>query len=261
MRLKSPDLLFAAIIVGLTLVVALARIRSGNIEYETMPFWMAPVGILMVLFIPGYCIVTGILPAIGSEKTLLLSLGISASISVVGGIILNLTPWGLTPATWSLLLSLIAVIGIILSWRQRRDHARNFETGVPSLQKEHVVIFGWAGLILVSSVLIAYFSSKQTETTYSQLWAIPSATAEGHYEIQIGIRNEEMQPEVYDLYMDINGRLLNEWSAISLEPGKEWITTVELLEQPSQPIQISLYRNDDGSNVYRWLHLSPEAFK
>ena len=261
MHLRHPDLLVVFIIILLTLILGISGIRSGNIEYETMPLWMAPLGILMVLFVPGYAIVSAMLPKVGSEKTLLLSLGLSISISAVGGLVLNLTPWGLTPATHSLLLGTIAYIGIFLAWRQRRNLSQNFEMGVPSLHKENIVIFGLAGYILLGAVVIAYISSRQTETTFTQLWAIPTVTAEGTYEIQIEIRNEEKQLETYNLYIDIDGRLLDEWSTIQLETGGQWTTNFQLPDKPSRPIRISLYRIQDLDKVYRWLRVSPDAFK
>lgn len=261
MHRKHPDLLVALIITVLILVISLSGLRAGNIEYETMPLWMAPFGILMVLFIPGYAIVSAALPKVGSEKTLLLSLGLSISISAVGGLVLNLTPWGLTPTTRSLWLSVIALVGIILAWQQRRTHPHDFDIGLPSLQQENIAIFGLAGFVLLGSVLIAYVSSKQAETTFTQLWAIPLMTTESRYEIQIGIRNEEKQSEIYNLYIDEDGRRLEEWSEIPLELGGEWTTTVQLSDKPSRPIRISLYRVNDLNNVYRWLRLSPEAFK
>jgi uncharacterized membrane protein len=261
MHRRYPDLLLLLVIAGLTLVVGLSGLRANNIEYETMPVWMAPLGISMVLFIPGYAIVTAVLPNIGSERTLLLSLGLSIAISAIGGILLNLTPWGLTPGTWAIWLSTIAIIGIILAYRQRRTFSQNFEMGVPSLQKENIAIFGLAGFILLISVLIAYISSIQTETTFTQLWAIPNVTPEGRYEVQIGIRNEEKLPEVYNLYIEVDSQRLDEWPTIPLESGSEWITVYQLPEKPNRPIRILLYRINDMNHAYRWLRISPEAFK
>lgn len=261
MQSKHPDLLVVFIISLLTLILGISGIRSGNIEYETMPLWMAPLGILMVLFVPGYAIVSATMPKLGSEKKLLISLGLSISISALGGLVLNMTPWGLTPRMHSLWLSSIALIGIIIAWYQRRTHNHNFEVGVPVLHKENIIIFGLAGYILIGAVLIAYISSRQTETAFTQLWAIPTVTTEGTYEVQIGIRNEEDLSETYNLYIDINGRRLDEWSKIPLKSGDEWTTTISLPEKPSQPIRISLYRIQDPVNVYRWLRISPETFK
>lgn len=261
MRLKHPDLFIVLIITLLTLIISISGIRSGNIEYETLPLWAAPLGILMVLFVPGYVVVAAMLPKVGSEKTLLLSLGLSVSISVVGGLVLNTMPWGLTLVTESLWLSTISFVGILFAWRWRRTHVHEFETGLPSLQKENVAIFGVAGLILLGSVSVAYISSEQKETTFTQLWALPTVTADGKFEIQIGIRNEEKQFENFNLYIDIDGKRLEEWPTIPLEARGEWVTNVELSHIPDRPIQISLYRVKDLKNVYRWLRISPEAFK
>jgi uncharacterized membrane protein len=261
MRRKHPDLLAILIITLVTLILSLSGLRAGNIEYETMPLWMAPFGILLVLFIPGYAIISAILPKVGSEKTLLLSLGVSISLSAVGGLILNLTPWGLTVITQSLWLSSISIIGIIFAWHRRKTLDHNFEMGVPSLRKNNLIIFGVAGLFLLVSVLMAYTSSKQAETTFTQLWAIPGVSEEGNYQIQIGIRNEEKQSETYNLYIEVDGRNLDEWAAIPLQSGNEWTTVYQLSGKPSRPIRISLYRISDIQNVYRWLRISPEEFK
>jgi len=258
---RHPDLLVMLIVTVLTLLISLSMLRSGNMEYETLPLWMAPLGILMVLFIPGYAVVAAMLPKVGSEKTLLLSLGLSLSINVVGGLVLNMTPWGLTVITQSLWLCTISLLGLIFAWHQRRTFDRNFETGVPSLEKGNVIVFVVAGLFLLISVFMAYQSSQQTETTFTQLWAIPAVSEEGSYQIQIGIRNEEKQPETYDLYMEVDGRRLNEWPEIPLPAGGEWVTIYELSKKPNQPIRISLYRISDLNEVYRWLRISPEAFK
>lgn len=261
MRLKHPDLLVILVITLLTLTLGISNLRAGNSEFETLPLWMAPLGILMVLFIPGYAITSAILPHIGSERILLLSLGLSISISAVGGLALNLTPWGLTPTTCVTWLSLITLISLIYAWRQRGSSTKSFEIGVPTLQKENIAVFGWAATILLGSVLITYVSSKQAETTFTQLWAIPLRTAENQYEIQIGIRNEEKQPETYNLYIGVDGRRLEEWPEIPLESGNEWTTVVQLVDKPSNSIRINLYRVNDLNKVYRWLRLSPEAFK
>ena len=264
MHLKYPDLLAALSIVVIVLVIVFAGGRSGNIEYETMPTWTAPMGILMVLFVPGYSVVAWLLPDIGSEKTLLLSLGISLSLSALGGILLNLTPWGLNVLSWSLWLCAISLIGIMFAWLQRRSDAQNFDVGLPHLHWENIVIFGLAGFILLGAVLISRVSSRRAETTFTQLWAIPSVLTENRddlYSIQIGVRNEEQKLDVYSLYAEVDGRRLDEWDEIRLEPGHEWITTIKLYDIPVESIQIYLYRVDDMKSVYRWLRVSPDAFR
>ena len=129
------------------------------------------------------------------------------------------------------------------------------------MQRENIAVFGWAGFILLGSVLIAYVSSKQAETTFTQFWAIPTVTAESKYAIQIGIHNEEKRPETYNLYIDVDGRRLEEWPTIPLDSGDEWTVLFQLPDKPSRPIRLSLYRINDLNNVYRWLRLPPEAFK
>src|SRR5579859_1447416 len=99
MRLKHPDLALAT-------AIALA-----NVVWAFLPFRLPVIGTILALplvFIaPGYTL-TGALfhrRSLDRAYRLLLSLGISVSIVIAGGLVLNALPAGLRPSSWSALLA------------------------------------------------------------------------------------------------------------------------------------------------------------
>ena len=70
-------------------------------------------GVPFVLFLPGYVLTSALFArrTIRRAEVLLLSLAFSVSIVVIGTLILNWLPWGLTTTTWTALLLAVTVIG------------------------------------------------------------------------------------------------------------------------------------------------------
>ena len=114
MRLKHPDLTLAA-------AIALA-----NVVWAFLPFHLPIVGTALALpliFIaPGYTLTGALFHRRSLDRTyrLLLSLGISVSIVIVGGLLLNALPVGLRPSSWSLLLACLTLVFAALGAYLRR---------------------------------------------------------------------------------------------------------------------------------------------
>lgn len=70
-------------------------------------------GFLMVILLPGYSTLRALydMRSISYAKIILMSLGISVCIASVIGVILNFTPWGLTPASTSL-TQFVVILGL-----------------------------------------------------------------------------------------------------------------------------------------------------
>ncbi len=117
MRLKSPDL------------IVISAISLANIGWTFLPFRLPVIGTALALplifLAPGYT-VTGALfhrRSLDSAYRLLLSLGISISIVIAGGLLLNLLPVGLRPSSWSLLLACLTLVCAALVAYLRRKTA------------------------------------------------------------------------------------------------------------------------------------------
>lgn len=114
-REKIPSDLLAAIILALaTLVFTLTPLSDLPVR--------VPLGLLMVLFVPGYTLIAALFPKIGDldgiERTAL-SFGLSIAVVPLIGLGLNYTPWGirLIPVVVSLAIFTVAMAAAAY-WRR-----------------------------------------------------------------------------------------------------------------------------------------------
>ena len=258
MRLKSLTIVISAFITVLTLAVTFYNIQTGRGEY---PAWFMPFGIAMVLFIPGYAVTLAILPEVDRATILLLSLGLSICLDVAGGFVLNYSPWGLHPFSWAVWLSGISLpTWIIAAYRRSTvPSAITSRSLTPKWDWKVVTSFSLTGILFIAAVLIARYAAEHTQTTFTQLWAIPGKDGKG-YVIQVGISNRELESIHYDLYVESRGITINHWVDIVLAPNETWTVSMPLMEKPQYPITFQLYKQDSLTEAYRMVHLVPASF-
>jgi uncharacterized membrane protein len=98
-----------------------------NAVWVCVPTHFAVIGIVLALplvfLAPGYLLIEILTQKREHETTihLLLSIGLSLSIDVLGGFVLNIIPIGLMPITWGLFLSALTVICALLCMVKRRQ--------------------------------------------------------------------------------------------------------------------------------------------
>src|SRR5579859_3336673 len=99
LRLKHPDLVLAT-------AIALA-----NVVWAFLPYHVPAIGtalaLPLVFITPGYTLTAALFHrrSLDMAYRMLLSLGISVSIVIAGGLVLNALPGGLRPSSWSALLA------------------------------------------------------------------------------------------------------------------------------------------------------------
>ena len=137
-REKIPSDLLAAIILALaTLVFTLTPLSDLPVR--------VPLGLLMVLFVPGYTLIAALFPKIGDldgiERTAL-SFGLSIAVVPLIGLGLNYTPWGirLIPVVVSLAIFTVAMAAAAY-WRRMNLQAEerfaiHFKETMNSLKTE-----------------------------------------------------------------------------------------------------------------------------
>src|SRR5215469_13671353 len=76
--------------------------------------WVA--GLILVVFLPGYVWTSVLFPHREWDRLLYftLSIGLSLAGDVLCGLLLNFTPWCLTPATWTVALSILVLFGAVV---------------------------------------------------------------------------------------------------------------------------------------------------
>ena len=270
---KYGDLLAAT---GAALVAALVSLtQSGGIARVGL-------SLLLVLVLPGYVAAAALFPADTLQRVerLVASLGLSLAIAILGGLVLNLTPWGLRTSTWALLLAGLTVCmgGIAVARRhsrERRDAAKSSASlrlyGLPRLSSTapsnragrlavpQALMLGASLLITIGAVVIAASGQLQGNTaqdaTATQLWIQP-VTQGGAPAIQLGMTNWRTGVTQYQLNLTSQDVTVRQWN-ITLRSGATWQTTVVLspAEISAGSIQAVLFRASDMRTPYRQVTL------
>ncbi len=227
---------------GAVLVIALGA--TGNIAAVVL-------GSLLVLALPGYAATAAMFPPprLNTPERALLSVGLSLTTSALGGLLLNVTPWGLRPWTWAILLATVTILGSAVALLRRRFGAR---FAIPSLAAvaSSLVRFGMAGGILASAVAIAVVGATTDPSgRVTLLWIVPAQ--DSNSAVIVGIRTSDHAAE-YRLELSRGGQTLESWAPIALQPGEAWVKEVDVARAGSgQPVEARLYRVYAPEEVYR----------
>src|SRR5579859_5038502 len=109
----------------LTLAIVGALGIGEVVAVQFYGFTNPVLGALFVLALPGYTIASAVFDVSDGHigELILLSLGLSITTDIVGGLLINLTPRGLTTASWGVMLGSItfcgAAIAMLRSWLSR----------------------------------------------------------------------------------------------------------------------------------------------
>lgn len=229
-------------------------------QHSQPPLWIIPIAIPFALLFPGYAIIAVIQPKLESATSILYSLGISICLLVCSGFILNATPWGMQPGSWAIWLSTITLSLNMLAWLRRPKISEEPPAFLPKLKVGEIFGLALTIIILIGTVMVSAYSISLRDKPFTQFWAIPIQTPDGHYALRIGTTNQTTTTQRYNIYAESSGRQLQEWKSIVLEPNDEWTTTLPLETIPTKNIHIFLYLQEKPDSAYRMVQIAPEAF-
>jgi uncharacterized membrane protein len=220
----------------------------------------APLGLALVMALPGYALIAAMDPwrETGGVELLTLRIGVSIVITILAGLLLNLTPWGLQRAPWGVMLAGVTLASAATAMARRRAVAPPPNAGTiraPALRLRpiQVVLLALAALVLVSAVNMARSGAlNQPNQGFTQLWMLAEDGATTGT-VRLGVSNQEQKPQHYLLRVTDGKRMLGEWPNLDLQPGAQWEITLVLPAKAdtTTPFEASLYRADDLSTVYR----------
>lgn len=206
------------------------------------------------LFLPGYALAKFLLPTqtLGFVERLTLSLGLSLAISVLTGLLLNISPWGLQVESWTYLLGGMTIcLTVAANIRSKRVLINptwplriNVRTGL---------LFALTGLVVVAAIAIASLGAiRQRTPGFTQLWILPIDDAAAN-KVVLGIRNYEGTVVSYQLKLMAGEAFLMEFPTIEIESGGKWETVVNVPPEyeGAQAVEAELYRLDDPETIYR----------
>lgn len=218
----------------------------------------AIVGALLVLVLPGYAI-TASWPwrTLETWERAVLSLALSITVAMAGGLVLNWTPFGLQAGSWAAFLAGVTLLATAVALLIRRRGWTRLPvwrtSGIGALR---VLPFGLAALVATGAVTVAYVGAvEQPAPGYTELWILPTDTTNDN-SVRLGIMNMEAATTQYRLVLAIGEVEAREWPAIQLRPHEQWQSVVGLPGwATSETVSAVLYRLDAPKAVYRLVRL------
>jgi len=248
-------------------------------------------GLPLVVFIPGYALVTTLFPsseALDGLERIALGFGLSLAIIPLMALGIEFSPWKLTlgPIAGSL-LALSVLLTLVAIWRRHRlSKDLRFVAEIPRLSLPPVSTWGKTSKVaagmLIAALLIfggssAALVAERLRSDPSTEFAIfnqsgkaafyPRAFSEGQsQQVQLEIENHEGKDVVYSLYVVAGKTTVGSIDSIHVAKGDTWQRPVTIqippaltAVEPGQPLALAfnLYRGGatTGEPPYRSLRL------
>jgi len=237
------------VLVGVVVLIPLGLALSGVNDTA----WRVGFGVPLTLFLPGYAILAATLPhsTLDKAERVLLSLGVSLVVTILGGLILNLTPWGLQSLSWAVWLGGVTLTACLIALLRRPASLRQPGLLRPRFSAGQLAGLTLAGLVLIATAVVTLravalasdYAAAYPAVEVVQLWAVPQ-TVDGQHALRIGIANHTTEMATYRLRLQQASRVLEEWPIITLPPGEAWNTRLTLPDDLSTalPVDALLYR-------------------
>lgn len=211
----------------------------------------------LCLFLPGYAVVAAAFASreLAPPKRLVLSVGVSLTVLVLGTFFLNVFPFGLRTASWAVLLPLVA-IAAARGAALRRDAPRRRRPGAFSLPRPSA-----AGVALVSLALLIGIGSlvlaqrplpAENAAGYAALWMLPTDSNEEA--VRVGVVSNEHDPASYRLEVTQGRGSPPQTFRLGLEPGEERSFELDVRQAAGgnrTRVVASLYHDDRPRKLYR----------
>ena len=284
-RRQTPkDLLLVAGLILFIDILVLVPALNGS-------FLRTYLGILLVLFLPGYALTGAIFPAKkdleGIERAVI-SLGLSIAIVPIMGLVLNYTIWGIQEITILTSLSVFILLMCAIAYHRRsllpeeeafevpfKDFFLRMKIEImkkPESKIDRVFAVLLVLLIITSVVGLAHIIGNQKEREHFTEFYILGAnkTADGYptdlvlgksETVIVGIVNHEYRPVDYTMEMRLENqslRLPEDQKQISIAHNMSWIEPVTFtppFKGNNMKLEFLLFNETEKQTPYRNLHL------
>ena len=228
-------------------------------------------GLPLVLFIPGYILLSALFPGRGSLsgiERITFSIGLSIAVAIIIGIILNYTPWGISLYPILISATIFVVVTASVAWYRALKSYEEFSITVNinlSRWRETAGLDKILSLSLVVAVLIALGSIgyviavPKHEQLFTEFYILSLDGKAENYpgqavlgepvEIIIGIVNHEDIVISYLVDIRVNDIENSQVSTEELANGDRWEEMVSFVPQSSgagQKVEFWLYRTGEA---------------
>jgi hypothetical protein len=215
----------------------------------------------LVLVLPGYALISASFPRrpLGITERLVFSLGLSLAVVILGGLLLNLTPFGLRASTWAVLLAGITLGASAVALVRRRGQSMSapgwWRVGNFGLTPRQGLVLGLAAAIVCGAMAVSITGAeRQSYPGFTQLWMLPAGTSSGENIVRLGVGNMQSTDMEYRLVVNVDGKTVIEWPVIDLQPHATWEATLVLPPTRSlgvARVEADLYRGGAPTVIYR----------
>ncbi len=246
---------FDLLLVALAAIVALIFNLSG-VENVVL---RAVLGILLLLFLPGYALTAGLFHSrdIDLPTRIILIFGTSLIVGVVGGLALHASPWGLQTQSWAAFLTAVVMVGVGVALFRRLRPAQEMSPAPDARRVQfdftlsQFAMMGTALVLTLAAILIAFNNDlNQQYSGFTQLWIVPGEAGIA----EVGLASGEHTPMHYRLTIEADGELLIEDTELTLQPDERWQTEITLPQRYTL-VEATLYLADRPDEAYRHVTL------
>ena len=252
-KIKSLDLVIVAFLSTASAAVVFASV--------SVPLVQMIAGSLLILVLPGFAFSVAVFPRrlLAFHERLLLTLGSSIMITALFGIFLNFLGFHLQARIWALPLCTLTLVGCAVAGIRRRG-GQDPQSGAifPRIKVWQGLVVFLAGVIAVGAVGLASSSISNPVNIegYAILWIQPDKNASPGF-LRLGVINDQFTTTNYRLQLSVDGKLMQSWPNIPMDPGMKWETSVQLPGNLplNSPVMAFLYRSDNPNVIYRQVKL------
>jgi len=258
--------------VDLVIIIALSLLLVPLVVLATGPLRIV-LGLLFVLFFPGYTVVAALFPHKGNLsgiERLALSFGLSIAVVPLMGLVLNYTPWGI--GLYPILISLLLFIAVMAAIAWYRRHRLSPEERFQPQLGIHLKLLSrsWAcqgrwdrllGLLVVMAImgalgaLTCVIASPKAEEKFTEFYILGlEGKAEGYPRkiilgeegrVILGLVNREHETTIYKVEITIDGERAGEIGPITLDHGGKWEQEVSFAPTragPDREVEFLLFK-------------------
>ena len=242
---------------GVALLAVLTSTAIDTTIVRTLP------AVMLLLFVPGYVLSVVLFPELREVlERILVAVGLSLCVDVLGGLLLDRLGFGLTSRSWSIALALFTLGACLAAYRRRtsltapteRTRWQRLESRRPSLATAAMVV--GSVVAVVAALLIARLPASSAHIEgYTALWIKPRNAAVGTF--SVGVRSDELHRTRFRLIgISLSGPKIVLRKDLTLAPGQQWQASgsVRIPSGGATEVRISLYKAGRPRVAYRQVY-------
>lgn len=202
---------------------------------------------LVVLILPGIALAIFSRPAPSMRRLdlLLVAAVLSLGYVVIGGLILNLAPGGLSRTSWLGLTVVVPLLAIAAFARRGLPPLRR-DGWVRPKKREAVALFA-AGALVTLALLVARLGVNQPTKPFTALWIVPASSGM----VEIGIDNHEEAVTTYRIDVNVNGTIEASFPDVTVAVGERWTKLISEPDADGSQVEVLAYLSIQRDVVYR----------